>query len=61
MTRHTSNQSSPATFGAALGYGANRRITLEAEIAVAPDSRQGQLIEVDTSFWRAGGNNDGEV
>jgi opacity protein-like surface antigen len=49
-------QSSPATFGAALGYGANQRITLEAELGVAPNARQGQILEVDTSFWTLSGN-----
>jgi hypothetical protein len=49
-------QSAPATFGAALGYGANERITLEGEFAVAPNALQGQLIEFDTNYWTLTGN-----
>jgi opacity protein-like surface antigen len=49
-------RSSPATVGAALGYGANERISLEAEFGVAPSARQGQVIEVDSSVWTLSGN-----
>jgi opacity protein-like surface antigen len=49
-------RSSGTTAGAALGYGANQRISLEAEFAVAPNTRQGQLIEVDSSLWSLSGN-----
>lgn len=49
-------ENAPATGGIALGYGANQRISLEAEFGVAPGARQGELIVVDSSFWTLSGN-----
>jgi opacity protein-like surface antigen len=49
-------QNRPATSGVALGYGANDRISLEAEFGIAPGATQGSLITFDTRAWTLSGN-----
>jgi hypothetical protein len=49
-------KNSSSEFGVALGYGANERISLEAEVGFAPGPSQGTLIVFDTKVWTANGN-----
>ena len=49
-------ENSPAEFGVALGYGANERISLEAELGIGPNGSQGDVIAFDTSVWTLSGN-----
>lgn len=48
--------STPVTFGGAVGYGANERISLEGELAFSPNASQGELVELDASVWSLSGN-----
>ena len=49
-------ESSPASFGAALGYGMNSRISVEGELGFVPDAEQGLIGEVDSTVWTLSGN-----
>lgn len=49
-------ENTPASFGAALGYGMNERVSVEGEVFFAPGGTQGQLIEFDSSVWTASAN-----
>lgn len=49
-------ENTPATFGAALGYGINERWSVEGELAFTPGGEQGTLIEFDTSVWTLSAN-----
>jgi len=46
----------PAAFGAALGYGANSRVSLEGEVAYSPNGEQGVLTQFDSSVFTLSGN-----
>jgi opacity protein-like surface antigen len=47
---------SPAAFGAALGYGMNRNVSVEGEIAFVPGGEQGTLATFDSSMFTLSGN-----
>lgn len=49
-------ENTPASFGAALGYGMNSRVSVEGELYFAPGGQQGELIEFDSSVWSASAN-----
>jgi opacity protein-like surface antigen len=49
-------ENTPATFGAALGYGFNDRWSVEGELAFTPGGEQGILTEFDTSIWTLSAN-----
>lgn len=49
-------ENTPATFGAALGYGVNERWSVEGELAFTPGGEQGILTEFDTSIWTLSAN-----
>lgn len=49
-------ENSPASFGAALGYGMASRIGVEGELYFAPGGEQGELVEFDSSVWSASAN-----
>jgi opacity protein-like surface antigen len=49
-------ENAPAAFGAALGYGANSRVSLEAEAAFSPNGEQGVLTQFDSSVFTLSGN-----
>ena len=49
-------ENTPASFGAALGYGMNSRVSVEGELYFAPGGEQGELVEFDSSVWSASAN-----
>ena len=49
-------ENTPADFGLALGYGANRWISLEGELSLAPSVTQGEVLQFDTNYWSLSGN-----
>jgi len=49
-------ENTPAEPGLALGYGANRWISLEAEFGFAPSGTQGAVLQFDTSVWTLSGD-----
>jgi hypothetical protein len=49
-------ENTPASSGAALGYGLNNRWSIEGDLSFAPDGEQGDLLEFDTSIWTLSGN-----
>ena len=49
-------ENTPASFGAALGYGLNSRWGIEGDLSFAPGGEQGDLLEFDTSIWTLSGN-----
>ena len=49
-------EDTPAAFGLALGYGANDRVSLEAEFGLEPSGTQGEFLQVDTTVWTLSGN-----
>ena len=49
-------ENTPASFGAALGYGMNARVSVEGELYFAPGGEQGELVEFDSSVWSATAN-----
>ena len=49
-------EDTPAAFGLALGYGANDRVSLEAEFGLEPSGTQGEFLQADTTVWTLSGN-----
>ena len=49
-------EDTPAAFGLALGYGANERVSLEAEFGLEPSGTQGDFLQADTSVWTLSGS-----
>jgi opacity protein-like surface antigen len=49
-------ENTPASFGAALGYGMSPRVSVEGELYFAPGGEQGELVEFDSSIWSASAN-----
>ena len=49
-------ENTPGGFGVALGYGANNRISLEADFSLTPNGEQGVLAEFDSTVWSLSGN-----
>ena len=49
-------ENTPAAFGAALGYGLNRNITVEGELSFTPGGTQGVLQEFDSPTWGGSAN-----
>lgn len=44
-------ESSPFTFGAALGYGLTSRWSVEGEVYFMPDLSEGQVVQFNASAW----------
>jgi opacity protein-like surface antigen len=49
-------ENTPATFGAALGYGLTSRVTVEGDLSFVPGGTQGVISEFDTSLWALSAN-----
>ena len=49
-------ENTPATFGAALGYGWNERLSVEGELFFAPGGEQGVLAQFDTAVTSLAAN-----
>lgn len=49
-------ENTPAAFGAAVGYGLTRRVSVEGDLSFAPGGRQGVIEEFDTSLWSLSAN-----
>ena len=49
-------ENTPASFGAALGYGMASRWGVEGELYFAPGGEQGELVEFDSSVWSLSAN-----
>jgi opacity protein-like surface antigen len=49
-------ENTPAAFGAALGYGLTRRVSVEGDLSFVLGGTQGVITQFDTSLWAITGN-----
>ena len=49
-------ESSPVSFGAALGYGLTPKWVVEGELSLMPDASEGDIIEFDATVWGLSAN-----